>query len=517
MATQKKEKLLIENLLSSRDVFSRCINIVKPDYFDQPEYRPVIKFVTEYFNKYNNVPPFDIVNAEHDTEFAKREITTDLYNYSCDEIEQFCKQSAFINAVRDSYTDLDENEFDKAYKRISDAMLVSLQRDMGVELYENPEEYLKGLLDTEINHPTLIKAIDDVLNGGMARKTFSLFSANSGVGKSNMLANLGVNYSLQGFNVLYISLELPEDMIYIRLSAISTAVNIALWKQRIPEIAGKLITRKNNGAGSYKVKRMRSGTTANDIRSYLKHYEIEYGYTPDVIIIDYLDLMHPNGGTKNKQVFDQDKEKSEEVTEILHDYNAIGISASQQNREALRLASPDQGVIAGGISKVNTVHNYISMAMTDEMLLRGEMLLHFLKTRSSSGRGQTIMLGFDANTLIISDSTDEQKKSLVQIIQNKKKNNDKGKSGVKNPELNKKLSSIIGDIKGMPATKGVAEAPTEKEKFLHAIDMETGEILAENIDIHANALAELGISTEPDSDDSGDELLDLMNSFGSMK
>jgi hypothetical protein len=79
--------------------------------------------------------------------------------------------------------------------------------------------------------------------------------------------------------------------------------------------------------------------------------------------------------------------------------------------------------------------------------------------------------------------------------------------------LNKKLNSIIGDIKGMPATNGVSEAPTDKEKFLHAIDMETGEILAETIDIQANALAELGIPTE----DSGDELLDLMNSFGSMK
>ncbi|MDF2434466.1 MAG: hypothetical protein JWP44_4097, partial [Mucilaginibacter sp.] len=101
MAAEKKEKLLIENLLSSTDVFSRCINIIKPNYFDAPEYKPVVKFVSEYFTKYNNLPPFHVVNAEFDTDFTVREITTDQYQYTCDEVEKFCKQSAFINAMQE--------------------------------------------------------------------------------------------------------------------------------------------------------------------------------------------------------------------------------------------------------------------------------------------------------------------------------------------------------------------------------------------------------------------------------
>lgn len=502
MSSQKKEKLLIENLLASTDVFSRCIGIVKSEYFENPEYRPAVKFITEYFNKYNSVPSLDIVNADFDIGLESKTLTLDQYSYTCDEVEKFCKQAGFFIAIKHSLDDLEKNEFDKAYKRVADAMLISLQKDLGVELYDDPEEYLKKLLITEINHSTGIKSLDDHLNGGLARKTFTLFSANSGVGKSNMLANLGINYSLQGLNVLYLSLELPEDMIYIRLSSILTRVNINLWKQKIPEIASKIITKKNDGAGSYKVKRLPVGSNANAIRSYLKHYELEYKRRPDIIIVDYLDLMHPNGGIKNKGVFDQDKEKSEELTEILVEYDAIGISASQQNREALRLASPDQGVIAGGISKVNTVHNYISLAMAEEAAIRGEMLVYFLKTRTSSGKGQTVMLLFDNNTLAITDPIDANNNALVTIVQ-KMKNRDKNNKGLSpDSPLGKKLGSIIGNIKGMPSDKPQPPEVSAKERYVSNLTVD------EDIPKASPYYQEDSLEK-----DDGDELMNLMSSF----
>lgn len=439
--TQKKEKLLIENLLSSSDVFSRCINIIKPKYFDQPEYRPVITFVSEYFNKYNNLPTVDVVNSEFDVDVHKRQITLDEYQYTCDEIEKFCKQSAFIHAVTESYDLIENHEIDEAHAKMTEALTISLERDMGVDLYADPENYLQKMITTEINHSTGIAALDTELNGGLARQTLTLFSANSGVGKSNMLGNLGVNYSLQGMNVLHISLELPEDMIYLRLAAMITTYNINAWKEHISDISTKLTTLREDGAGSYIVKRLSSCST-NDIRSYLKHYEIEYGRRPDVIIIDYLDLMRPNGGMKNKGIYEQDKEKSEELTELLVEYDAIGISASQQNREALRMSSPDQGVIAGGISKVNTVHNYISLIMTDEMAIRGEMFACFLKTRTSAGKGKTVLLSFDANNLRISDSKKDAKSVISNMVQRAKLNKLKNKDSPAIKRVNAKIDSI---------------------------------------------------------------------------
>lgn len=473
MVKSKKEKLLIENLLSSKDVFSRCIGIIDSEYFEEPSYKPVVSFMSGYFEKYNSLPSFDIVNAEFDVDFGPHDITLDQYNYTCDEVEKFCKQAAFIQAIYKADELIENNDIDAAHKMMTDALLISLDRDMGIELYDDPEAQLKSMIETEVNYPTNIKLLDDNLSGGLARQTFTLFSANSGVGKSNMLANLGVNYSALGFNVLYFSLELPVKMIYLRLSSIVSQVNINLWKQRIPEIAGKILTRKNNGALSYRVKRLPSGSNTNDIRSYLKHYELKYKIIPDVIIVDYLDLMTPNSGKKNKDIFEQDKEKSEELTEVLVDYNAIGISASQQNREALRMATPDQGVIAGGISKVNTVHNYISLTMSDEQNLRGEMWANFLKTRTSSGKGKAVLLNFDVNTLTISDPK-EGSKQTTNILSRKSDKKPMTASS-------KKVSSIIDTLQEKP-----------RKEF---IDTETGEILTE----------------EPAQ---GNELVNLMENYG---
>lgn len=441
---QQKEKLLIENLLSSNDIFSRCIGILKPDYFEQKQYKPVIKFCIDYFNNYKDLPSIDIVNAEYDLHLVKRALTTSEYNYTCTELELFCRKAAFILALQSSFADIEsnaDNSFESAYKKMGDAMLVSLQKDLGEDIYDNPEKFFNSCTETEINYPTGIETIDRNLDGGLARQTLTLFSANSGVGKSIIKTNIGYNYSLMGFHVVYLSLELPQKMVRIRASVIATNNKIANWRDNIKDISEKLNNIKEIGAGSYILKRMPSGTKTLDIRSYLKHYEVEYKRKPDVIIIDYMDIMHPNNGIKNKSIYDQDKEKSEEIVELLIDYDAIGITASQQNRDALRRVERDQGVIAGGISKVNTVHNYIAMFQDEQQHAHNELSIVFLKTRTSNGKGNTELLDFNQETLIISDIDPNKKKLPLTVKQTKQT---PAKSSFKNDKINNLISRLKG-------------------------------------------------------------------------
>ena len=81
----------------------------------------------------------------------------------------------------------------------------------------------------------------------------------------------------------------------------------------------------------------------------------------------------------------------------------IGVSASQQNREALNMNTPSQAGIAGGLSKINTVDNYISLFMDDTMKIEGDMNAYFLKARSSRGTGHMSMLSFSPTNLRIGD------------------------------------------------------------------------------------------------------------------
>lgn len=402
LATQK---LTIEKLLSSPEIFTRCMPIISPDYFD-PELRPLIKYMTNYVGKYSAVPTIEYINAEFEEELQKRNVDAAEVRSTCDEVELFCKQGALYKAIMDSAGDVtsgNADNFGKVLERVQSALTVSIQKDLGINVYSEVQKRLEAYTTDDIYYATAIKGLDDPLGGGFARRQVTLFSANSGGGKSIMMSNLGVNYSRQGMHVVQLALELTEQMIDLRNISILTGVDTKEWKEHIPEIVGTLNAYQQNGAGSFILKRMPNGSSANDIRSFLKLYETEYGHPPDVLIVDYLDLMSPNSGTKNKSVYDQDKEKSEELASIAYDYNCITITASQQNREAVRNATPDQAVIAGGISKINTVDNYISIYMNPEMRLRGEMFIYFLKTRSSSAVGSMVQLAFNPNNLIISD------------------------------------------------------------------------------------------------------------------
>ena len=401
-----EQKLMIENLLSSKDVFSRCIGMIQPDFFD-PEYRPAVRYITEYFEKYHNIPSSKALNAKFaEMDYQYREhLATDEEQSTCDEIELFCQQQALYGAIEESFPDIaskDRSSFGRILERVQSALTISLQRELGIDMFENPEENLRRLVDAQIYEPTGILGLDEPLGGGLARKQFTLLSANSGGGKSIMLANIGSNYAKRGYKVLLLSLELSEDMIFLRNSAIMSGVKAMEWKENIPEIAQKLKQQSENG-GSFLIKRIPNGSTANDIKAYLKHYELTFKDTPDVVIVDYLDLMTPNGGVKSMGISEQDKLKSEQLSEVAYVYDCIMLSASQQNREALRMSSPDQGVIAGGITKVNTVDNYISIYMDAEMRVQGDMIIYFLKTRSSSAVGTSKQLKFNADNLRITD------------------------------------------------------------------------------------------------------------------
>jgi hypothetical protein len=446
-----KEKLILEYMLSSVDLYARCASIIKSEYF-QPDLRKAVSYLHEYYQKYSALPKLDRFKAEFDLDFKLVAIDSSDISYISDECERFAKQSAIREAIKESMKDINDENYDKVTQNILDSVKISLDRDVGIDLYENTEQILRDAAISAQLIPTNIKSLDIKLGGGCARKEFTLFSANSGVGKSVLMSNIGDNYAAAGYHVCYISLELSENKILSRLASIATGAKTDTWKQNIEKIAAQIEEIKTNGAGSYVIKRLATGSTANDVRAYLKQYQLIYDRDPDVILLDYLDVAHPIGGVTGLSVSEQDKAKSEQMYEIAVDYDAIMFSASQQNRDGIKQASPDQAVIAGGFSKINVVDNYISIFMTPQMRIEGIMLLYFLKTRSSNAVGENTPVKFNRDNLQITDIGDEKKiRAIIQRLASQDAS--KVTNGKKKPEEIAPTSgySVINqNIEGLP-------------------------------------------------------------------
>lgn len=394
-----KEKLLVEYLLSSPDTFALCTSIIRPEYFN-PKHKNCVKFLQEYYEKYNALPSPEQVNAEVGVQLKTHKITKDKIDYVCDEIETFCRYNALVQAVLAAPKLIDQQKVGEIEQLFKDAVSVSLNKDLGIDYFDNVRERLKRMAEEGDRVSTGWKEVDEVLFGGHARKELMVFSANSGVGKSVVLANYGLNMLEQGYNVLYITLELSEELVSQRVDTMITAVASAVWKYHQEKIA-QAVDKKGKNTGEFVVKWMPAGTPSREIRGYLKEFELQKGYIPDVLIVDYLDIMGANEKVSADNVFQKDKLSSEQLRNITHDYNMFGVSASQQNRGAIDEPRVNQSHVAGGLSKINTSDTWISIIASDSMKAAQECRFQFVKTRSSDGVGKMVTLKWLPNIRVV--------------------------------------------------------------------------------------------------------------------
>jgi hypothetical protein len=172
------------------------------------------------------------------------------------------------------------------------------------------------------------------------------------------------------------------------------------------ELKVKMIGRNS---GSIQIKYMPSGKNCNDIRAYLKEYQVKKGVKPDVILIDYLDLMMPlSVKVSPSDLFVKDKYVSEEIRNLAMETQCITVTASQLNRSAVEEIEFDHSHISGGLSKIMTADNVIGIFTSRAMKERGRYQIQFMKTRSSSGVGQKVDLEFNVDTLRILDLNEEE-------------------------------------------------------------------------------------------------------------
>jgi len=189
----------------------------------------------------------------------------------------------------------------------------------------------------------------------------------------------------------------------------------------------KMIGRK---AGMLQIKYMPSGKTVNDIRAYIKEYEIKVGKKVDVLLVDYLDLLMPIGKKISAEnLFVKDKYVSEELRNLAMEKKVLLVTAAQLNRGAVEEVEFDHSHISGGLSKIQTADNVFGIFTSRAMRERGRYQIQLMKTRSSSGVGQKVDLEFNIESLKISDLPEDEQEgngatsrgssSLIESIKNR--------------------------------------------------------------------------------------------------
>lgn len=416
--SEDTQKLLLQFMISNSAAFVRCQQIIDPVYWNE-RLRPACRYILKFSEKYNILPTPDQIKAETNVAIDRvDDMTQGQYtDWFMETVENFCRHKAMEQLTYDAPELISKGQYAELERRSKENMMISLQKELGTDYFSDPLERLLRMKDRTGMTSTGWKHIDEKLYGGFNRGELTFFAGGPGSGKSLFLQNLALNWVQMGLNVVYITLELSEDLVGLRFDAMISSMPTKQIFRNMEHTALKVgMASKTNKWGKLQIKKLpEGGTTANSIRAYLKEYEIQTGIRPDAICVDYLDLLHPNNGKVSAaDLFIKDKYTSEELRGLAAEWNILAATASQLNRASVQEQSFDISHMAGGISKVNTADNVLAIFVTAAMKERGEYQIQFLKTRSSSGVGQNIFLKFDQATLRISDmEEDELNKSVT--------------------------------------------------------------------------------------------------------
>lgn len=440
------EQLFIQFFLSEPELYTRCRNIVKSEHYEEPEHVRTMDFVIQHCDEYKAMPTVDQVKAVTGKIYQLADEVTDQHKeWFLDNYEQFARHKEIVAATLNAPKMIEKKQYGELEKAIKEAVQVGLVKDLGLDYYKNPLERMKEMFEDKPLISTGWKDLDEVLFGGVEPGSLNIFCGQSGAGKSLFLQNEAVIQSKLGKNVVYITLELSENLCALRLDAMISGRTTKAVRQHQEDAAAAIMTAGRKSKGAIHVKKFPSGATAAQFRSFLKELMIQTGKKIDVICIDYLDLCHPYRMKVNaSDTFTKDKYVSEELRDLADEFGAVMYSASQLNRDSHETQDFGHHHIAGGISKINTADNVFGIFVTNAMKEKGRYQLQMLKTRTSSGVGKRVDLKFDPPTMRIMDlpegeegAIDSQTSYIMDAI---KSGGAGGQSDVTNGALNKPAS-----------------------------------------------------------------------------
>ena len=468
------QKVYLEMMMTDAESFVRCQAVFDPGAFDRRLEAPA-KFLNDYVTEHNALPNFDMINAATQSNLQHPgELQESHYDWLLSEFETFSRHKALEAAILKSADLLEKGEYGPVEDLVKQAVQIGLQKDLGTDYFADPRGRLESIKSSNGQVSTGWTAIDKKLFGGFNRGELNIFAGGSGAGKSLFLANLGVNWALAGLNVLYVTLELSESLVSMRVdSMIAEIPSREVFKQIDDvEMKVKMIGKKS---GAFQVKYMPSGKTPNDVRSYIKEYEIKTGKKVDVLLLDYLDLLMPNGAKISAEnLYIKDKYVSEELRNLAMELNCVFVTAAQLNRGAVEEIEFDHSHISGGLSKIQTADNVFGIFTSRAMRERGRYQLQLMKTRNSGGVGQKIDLAFDLDTLRIFDCDEEddennyqsagQKSGSSTIMDSLKRSNTTSGASVVDPGAGAPVAKITADTDSTRLRNFINNLPGDEDE-----------------------------------------------------
>ena len=373
-------------MLSDRPFCDQVVEVLDFEFLDYEYLRVFVKILTDHRTKYKVHPSYEIMESRIRTECnnytkALKEQLLQFYAsiLSTDRIENsayikdssidFCRKQVLKGAMMKSVKLIKSSSFDEIQKVIEEALKLGTDNNFGHDYIKDFEERYTITARDPIS--TGFERVDEICKGGLGKSELGVVIAPTGAGKSMVLVHLGAEALKQGKTVVHYTMELQDTVVGNRYDSCISGVPLSdlfhnkqqvLYK--IKDVPGSLIIKE------YPTKSASTETIKQHIERLKKRNII-----PDMIIVDYADLLRPVRSTAEKR-FDLEN-TYEELRAIAQIYKCPVWTASQTNRSGLNAEVITMEAISEAFNKCFVADFICSLSRTvqDKQANKGRVFI----------------------------------------------------------------------------------------------------------------------------------------------
>jgi replicative DNA helicase len=376
--------------------------VLSEEYFDNQAHKWIIKEILKYYQKYHTTPSMDVLKVElkkidnEVLQLAIKEQLREAYKasdedlkYIEEEFSGFCKNQQLKKALLTSVEFLNAGDYDSIRTIVDNALKAGQDKNLGHEYNKDTESRYRE------NHRTIVptpwESFNGILQGGLGNGDFGLIFGSPGGGKSWSLVALGGYAVKLGYNVLHYTLELGADYVGRRYDAFFTNISVQNIQNHqttvgdiVSQLQGQLIIKEYTP----------NKASISTIESHIKKC-IGLDFKPDLVLIDYVDLLHSK---KNN------RERKDEIDDIYistkglaRELNLPIWSVSQVNRAGAKDDIIEGDKAAGSYDKMMVTDVAISLSRKRQDKVNGTGRFHIMKNRYGMD-GMTYSVKIDTST-----------------------------------------------------------------------------------------------------------------------
>lgn len=345
------QKAIIKGFLTDESFLSTVLLYLKPEYFRSSLEKHIVTEAINFYNEYRAMPTEASLIISVGQNLPAQENRIELAEYMAtlkdvqvdskwllEKTEEFCKQQDF-RLVLDQAILVLEGEAKKTTMadivgQMQKSLEISFQDTKSHDYFRDAEKQAIWYKEEAIKIPLGLEMFDKATNGGIEKQTINVFSAGTGVGKTYFMCDFTTRYLLQGYKVLYVTLELSEHKIRQRIDANLLDIPMDNFKFIDSDLYYSKVKRmRETVKGGLKIQKYPMAViNVNHLRKLLNELNSKDNFRPDIVCLDYLQLMN-SARLKHGDKHEIIESIAQECGGLVTEFDLALWTASQINRE----------------------------------------------------------------------------------------------------------------------------------------------------------------------------------------